>query len=211
MLSILKLNKKQGFSLVELSIVIVIIGLLIAALVKGKSVLENARIKRVIGDVEAIVTAYNTYYDLYSAYPGDDQFASGRWSPVVVNGDGDSLIEGGVNCKTAPTNGTECNEAWQSLRAALMVPGDSNASGAGALPSHNLSGIIWIWNSLDDGSVDFGISGNRNYVGVTNLRSEIAEVIDAKFDDGVYNTGSVRGSANYSLDPDAIVEIYYAL
>ncbi|MDO8281803.1 MAG: prepilin-type N-terminal cleavage/methylation domain-containing protein [Thermodesulfovibrionia bacterium] len=216
MLTILKLNKKQGFSLVELSIVLVIIGLLIAALVKGKAVLENARIKRVIGDVETIVSAYNTYYDLYSAYPGDDKFASGRWSTLVTLTDtvnaGNALI-GGTLCNTGPADGTECNEAWQELRAALMVQGDPLATGASALPTHTLGGIIWLWNSADDGiaATDFGISGVRNYIGVTNLRSEVAEVIDNKFDDGIYNSGSVRGSADYSLDPETIVEIYYAL
>lgn len=216
MLSILKLNKKQGFSLVELSIVLVIIGLLIAALVKGKAVLENARIKRVIGDVETIVSAYNTYYDLYSAYPGDDRFASGRWPTLVTLSDtpnaGNALI-GGANCNSGPANGQECNEAWQELRAALMVQGDPLATGSSALPTHTLGGIIWIWNSSDDGAgmADFGISGNRNYIGVTNLRSEVAEVIDNKFDDGVHDSGSVRGSADYSIDPEAIVEIYYAL
>ncbi|MBI4826431.1 MAG: prepilin-type N-terminal cleavage/methylation domain-containing protein [Nitrospirae bacterium] len=212
MLSIFKLNKKQGFSLVELSIVLVIIGLLIAALVKGKAVLENARIKRVIGDVETIVSAYNTYYDLYSAYPGDDRFASGRWPTLVVSGDADALIEG-ANCNIGPADGQECNEAWQELRAALMVQGDPLATGASVLPTHTLGGIIWIWNSSSDGAgmAEFGISGNRNYIGVTNLRSEVAEVIDNKFDDGVFDSGSVRGSADYSIDPEAVVEIYYAL
>lgn len=216
MLSMFKMNKKQGFSLVELSIVLVIIGLLIAALVKGKAVLENARIKRVIGDVETIVSAYNTYYDLYSAYPGDDRFASERWPGIgalaLTENPSNALI-GGTTCKTAPVDGTECNEAWQELRAALMVQGDPLATGVSALPTHNLGGIIWIWNSADDGiaETNFGVSGERNYIGVTNLRSEVADVIDEKFDDGVYNTGSVRGSADYSVDPEAIVEIYYAL
>lgn len=217
MLSILNLNKKEGFSLVELAIVLVIIGLLIAALVKGKAVLENARIKRVIGDVETIVSAYNTYYDLYSAYPGDDRFASGRWPTLVVNGNGNAMI-GGANCNTGPADGQECNEAWQALRASLMVQGDPNAAGESALPTHNLGGIIWIWNSGPAaaggdgaGMAEFGISGVRNYIGVTNLRSEVAEVIDNKFDDGVYNSGSVRGSADYRIDPEAMVEIYYAL
>lgn len=207
----MKSNHNKGFSLVELSIVLVIIGLLIAALVKGKAILENAKIKRVIGDIESVSSAYNAYYDLYSAYPGDDENASGRWAGVA-NGNGDSYI-GGANCDSNPADGQECNEAWQALRAALMVQGDPSDSGTGALPIHALGGIIWIWNSSADGGgmAEFGIIGVRNYIGITNLRSEIAEVVDNKFDDGVYNTGMVQGSADYTTDPESIVTIYYAL
>lgn len=218
MFNIRKLNKKQGYSLVELSIVLVIIGLLIAAVVKGKSIIENARIKKVIGDIESVVSAYNTYYDLYSAYPGDDTDASGRWPTLVAAGDGDSYIEGGADCRTGPTDDTdECNEAWQALRAALMVKGDPTGSGESALPSHSFGGVIWIWHSDaggtlgGDAAVDFGVIGDRNYIGISNLRGQIAEVIDNKFDDGAYDSGSVRGSGSYTADPEPIVSIYYAL
>jgi len=209
-----RINDKKGFSLVELAIVLVIIGLLMAALSKGKAILENARIKRVIGDIESVTSAYNTYYDLYSAYPGDDKNASGRWASVA-DGDGDSLIEdtGGGDCDTDPADGNECNEVWQALRAALMGQGDPTDSAEDALPTHPLGGMMWINNSLNDtgGIPDFGVIGDRNYIGISNLRGDIAEVIDDRFDDGIWNTGSVVGSADFNADSDAVVILYYAL
>ncbi len=213
-----KIKDKKGFSLVELAIVLVIIGLLLAALSKGKAILENARIKRVIGDIESVVTAYNTYYDQYSAYPGDDLFASGRWASVVVTDGtnfGNSYIEdtGDGDCESDPADGSECNEAWQALRAASMVTGNLLDTGEDALPSHTLGGRMWFENSLTDDLTepDFGELGDRNYLGISNLRGEIAQVIDEKFDDGVWDSGSVQGSADFNADPDISVNLFYAL
>jgi hypothetical protein len=137
----------------------------------------------------------------------------------VTSGDGDQYIEG-TNCSTSPADGQECNEAWQALRAALMVSGDPDDTGSDALMTHPFGGVIWLWCSertptgdiACDTNVDFGATiGDRNYIGVSNLEAGIAQVIDQKFDDGDADSGALRGSATYTDDLDAIVSIYYAL
>ena len=66
------MRMRKGFTLVELSIVLVIIGLLIGGVLKGKSMIDNAKVKRIKSDIDGIVAATYGYQDKYGFLPGDD-------------------------------------------------------------------------------------------------------------------------------------------
>jgi prepilin-type N-terminal cleavage/methylation domain-containing protein len=66
-----KRHQPKGFTLVELSIVIVIIGLLIGGMLKGYRVMEQSRVTATITMVGSIDGAAKTFYDTYSSFPGD--------------------------------------------------------------------------------------------------------------------------------------------
>jgi len=84
---------RKGFTLVELSIVLVIIGLLIGGVLKGKAMIENSKIKRVKSDIDGIVAAVNTYQDIYGALPGDDPIARTFGSVTIEAGDGNGVFD----------------------------------------------------------------------------------------------------------------------
>jgi prepilin-type N-terminal cleavage/methylation domain-containing protein len=73
-------NSKNAFTLVELAIVIVIIGLLVGGVLAGQELIKQSEIRRFITDMKAIESAVLQYYDKYRAYPGDDGGATARWS-----------------------------------------------------------------------------------------------------------------------------------
>ena len=73
-------NKQSGFTLIEIAIVLVIIGLLLGGVLKGQEMINNGKIKRAINDVNGISAAYYSYLDRYAAFPGDDANAATRWS-----------------------------------------------------------------------------------------------------------------------------------
>lgn len=81
----------EGFSLMEISIVLLIVGIIAGGVFKGKSLIENAQINSVVNDVQNFRIAYASYFDLYDSLPGDDADASSRFSGVS-NGDGDGKI-----------------------------------------------------------------------------------------------------------------------
>ncbi|RJQ50953.1 MAG: prepilin-type N-terminal cleavage/methylation domain-containing protein [Nitrospiraceae bacterium] len=183
------MSNQRGFTLVELAIVMVIIGLLIGAVLKGQAMIDDAKQKRLLNDIQGISAAYFTYYDRYNAIPGDDLSAHG-WGTAVGNG------SGYINGATEPT------AAWQVLRYAGLLSGDPATSGAAAQPRHPFGGTYGF------GSAAFGALGTRNYITMVTVPGSVAESIDIKYDDGIYNTGTVRGSAAYTT---ATVTLQYLL
>ena len=69
--SFMKQQKTQGFTLVEIAIVLVIIGLLLGGILKGQEMITQAKIKNVIADFSGISAAYHGYVDRYKRIPGD--------------------------------------------------------------------------------------------------------------------------------------------
>lgn len=116
---------KQGFTLIELSIVIVIIGLIVAGVVGGGALIEQSRVRAQIAQLESYKTAYNTFKLKYDAIAGDFANASGYW-PGVANGDGNSRIT--EDCNGANDNSFENMKFFQHLSEANLIAGDFNNS-----------------------------------------------------------------------------------
>ena len=77
-------HTQKGFTLVEIAIVLVIIGLLLGGILKGQEMITQAKIKNVVADFSGISAAYYGYQDRYRAIPGDDPNAATRWTTVPV-------------------------------------------------------------------------------------------------------------------------------
>ncbi|MFI4983914.1 MAG: type II secretion system protein [Rickettsiales bacterium] len=92
----------RGFTLVELSIVIVIIGFLVAGIAVGANMIKQSQIRSVITDLQSYQSAYNSFVAKYNAVPGDMLTASAFWPTLAVcattattdcNGNGDGIIQ----------------------------------------------------------------------------------------------------------------------
>ena len=116
------MRRAAGFTLIELSIVLVIIGLLIAGVLVGRSLIESARIQRMISDYTGFQTAFFTFKQKYGQPPGDFTDAYTLWpgqcgaSAGVCNGTGNGIIDLG-----AP--GPETYQAFKHLSLAGLIPG----------------------------------------------------------------------------------------
>src|SRR5580658_139392 len=83
-------RKQSGFTLVEIAIVLVIIGLLLGGILKGQEMITQAKIKNVVSDFNGIASALYGYQDRYRALPGNDSNAGTRWPgpPAAAPGSG---------------------------------------------------------------------------------------------------------------------------
>jgi prepilin-type N-terminal cleavage/methylation domain-containing protein len=185
------LNKKQmGFTLVEIAIVLVIVGLLIGGVLKGQEMITNARLKRIESDNAGLMAALYSYQDRYLQLPGDDSGAGSRFTVYTgdASGDGDGAIEGAWDRVPAPSDNwsqsTEYQEStkfFAHLRAAGLIAGGALD---GNRPTNAFGGQIGIQN------------GALNMVGQITvfggIEGGIASILDGRMDDGVQHTGRVR-------------------
>ncbi|CAO5678036.1 MAG: hypothetical protein NEHIOOID_00182 [Holosporales bacterium] len=86
-------KKLAAFSLIELGIVLLVIGVLAVGVFKGKDILDSAKLQSTIQEIQHIQQGVHQYTDLYHALPGDDPDAS-RFGDTVQNGNGNRIIDG---------------------------------------------------------------------------------------------------------------------
>ena len=194
---------QSGFTLVEIAIVLVIIGLLLGGILKGQEMITQAKIKNVINDFNGVTAAVNSYQDRYRALPGDDATANVRWSTQgAVQGDGDGAIKGVYNATSTATLTTaqESNLFWWHLRLGGFVPGAVTAGtiAAGLQPPNATNGIIGVQSSTG-GNPNLGFTSN--IVCSSNLPDKIAIAVDTQMDDGTPFAGEVRGALQTAPTP----------
>lgn len=125
---------RHAFSLVELSIVLVILGLLTGGILAGQSLIRAAELRSVTANYQRYASAYNAFRDKYMAVPGDMANATGFWGTAAAcpgtnatpsltaatcNGDGNGLVQP----SSTANYGNEIYRAWQHLANAGLIEG----------------------------------------------------------------------------------------
>ena len=204
----MKTNQK-GFTLVEIAIVLVIIGLLLGGILKGQEMITQAKIKNIISDFSGISAAFHGYQDRYRALPGDDAGAAARWagSPPLIAGQGNGVVGGTYNnAGAACANNVESCIWWDHLRRSGFVAG----SGLNQ-PLNAVSGIVGVQTGDGAGGpVLGGAAGVGGFFGLmmcsANHPDKVAIATDTQMDDGVRLTGSVRGQLQTANNPNIVVD-----
>ncbi len=198
---------EKGFTLVELAIVMVIIGLLIGGILKGQEMIANAQVSATVAQLKGVSAAANTFQDMFDALPGDITVPGVRLqgcaaAPCNTAGNGDSII-GGVPGTVAGEN----LSFWAQLNAADLltgVDGSAVAAWGRALPSAKAGGGLTVGytatgaltNGLGTGRGGHYImlQGSPAAVASAALSASEAARMDRKMDDGAPGTGSVISS-----------------
>ncbi|WP_018606727.1 prepilin-type N-terminal cleavage/methylation domain-containing protein [Uliginosibacterium gangwonense] len=184
-------HQQSGFTLVEIAIVLVIIGLLLGGVLKGQELINSAKSKAVISDFRNTATMIAAYQDRFRALPGDDANAAKHLSGAVnaTGTPGDGLIGGVWNSSTATD---ESVLLWQHLRLAGLAAGDTTDPASAAsltdwLPRNTEGGRIGVQSTVP-------VAGwpGRLFVCQSNISGRIAQQVDTTMDDGSSDKGSVR-------------------
>ena len=199
MFNCLRKRNEKGFTLVELAIVLVIIGLILAGIIKGQELIVNAKMKNAYNAQKEVAAAVYTYYDRYQKYPGDDNTATTRW-PGTANGNGDGLIAGGtIGNDAAPGTMFTCAAGtasescalWEHLRLAGLISGTATVALARVNPTHPYGGTIGVANVAVNGLT-------VNWIGMSRLPEKVCQILDTQNDDGNALTGSIQGNGAFA-------------
>ncbi|HRE18477.1 MAG TPA: prepilin-type N-terminal cleavage/methylation domain-containing protein [Rhodocyclaceae bacterium] len=193
-------SSQKGFTLVEIAIVLVIIGLLLGGVLKGQELINSAKVKNFATDFPNIPLYIYGYQDKFKSLPGDDS------NPVAhVNGvkatsagqtQGNAVIEGFWNSATATD---ESYLFWQHVRLAGLAAGPTDLTIAAGeyLPKNADGGQIGIESGSAHYIKDAG-AGATTFMSGTyivcsqGILGKFAKQLDITLDDGNTETGSVR-------------------
>ena len=210
--------QRQGFSLLELAIVIVVIGLIAGGILIGENLIQAQRLRNMTQEAKTYATMLQQFHDKYGEYPGDFTQAASVWSGAV-SGNGNGTIEYG----TAANTTAEVFEAWRQLVFAGMVTGQQFTGKAGTMNAtdYRFDGTLqnapksvfemtgWMIAYIDASGggghmfkVDYthwiGVGSNQNAGGGASyaddgfLSNTEAQGIDTKIDDGMPAQGHVH-------------------
>ena len=179
-------HNQSGFTLIEIAIVLVIIGLLLGGVLKGQELINSAKVKNLAGDFKNIPVYIYGYQDKFRALPGDDAAAITHVT-ATANGDGDGLIEGGWPAATESLN------FWQHVRLAQLAPGPTDTAAADYIPKNAVGGNVGVTSAADSPITNL----RGSYVVCSkSIAGKFAKQLDVTLDDSNTATGSLQVTAD---------------
>ena len=186
------LNSQKGFTLIEIAIVLVIIGLLLGGVLKGQELINTARVRAMNNTVDGITAAWFSFQDRYRAFPGDYLSAQSQVNlpGAPIGGDGNGLV----------TTDSERALVWVHLEAAGYLTGgytDDTATVAASAydcppttcPDNGFgSGMNLSYGTL----VQTGAANTHELISGRGIPVEVIAELDRKVDDGSPVSGAMQ-------------------
>ena len=189
-------QRQTGFTLVEIAIVLVIIGLLLGGILKGQELINSAKVKNLANDFRTIPTYIYGYQDKFRALPGDDPkadvhatnngvAATPATTPAGKQGNG--VIDGLWN---STTQTDETYLFWQDVRLANLAAGPTTVGDTDYIPKNAMNAPLGITSPTPTQTVA-GLTGTY-MICSSGILGKFAKQLDIQMDDGNTATGSMR-------------------
>lgn len=180
-------RRQSGFTLIEIAIVLVIIGLLLGGILKGQELITSARVRNIISQIDGTKAAFFGFQDRYRALPGDFSAAATQISGATQDGNGNGQIE----------SGNESIAVWDHLSHAGFINGTfvfNATEGPATTPNNPFGARLQIIH--DAVYADSGAPTVRlNLKTGPQIPVDLLAEIDRKIDDGDALRGNMRFSA----------------
>ncbi|MDX1974405.1 MAG: type II secretion system protein [Rickettsiales bacterium] len=203
------MTRESGFTMIQMAIVLVIVGLIIGGLLSARTLIRNTELDSINMDATQYRAAINLFRQKYGEYPGDFTEAENYWGAATTNnGDGSGTVN----------TSAEYFLLWQHLSLANMIKGSyTGLAGSGGAddvdigtnsPTSKVGGArngfcfynpgvqtgasLWFADEYSH-TIIFGAEANSNELcGRPGITSAEARVIDQKYDDGLPATGAIN-------------------
>lgn len=194
-------QRQSGFTLIEIAIVLVIIGLLLGGILKGQELINSARVKNLATDFRNIPMFIYGYQDKFKALPGDDSAVAthvtgGTVASTPAGTLGNGVINGNWDSETTTD---ESYLFWQHVRLAGLAPGVTTAGDAGYLPTNASGGTIGIQSGTTTAAASpiqaagAGIRG-AYVICSSGILGKFVKQLDIQLDDGNTAAGSMMAT-----------------
>ncbi|HEY7657528.1 MAG TPA: prepilin-type N-terminal cleavage/methylation domain-containing protein [Burkholderiales bacterium] len=184
------MHGQAGYSLIEIAIVLVIIGLLLGGVLKGQELITSARVRNLISQQDGVRAAYFGFLDRFRALPGDYGLATANIAGATANGNGNNQIEFAAAC-AAPCQSPEYIVVWEHLSRAGFVNGIYTFAPApetfASVPGNPFGAYVQVVldNAYGTGPAGPPVPAMRHNIKTGNrIPSGILAEIDRKIDDG---------------------------
>ena len=207
-------RRQSGFTLIEIAIVLVIIGLLLGGILKGQELINSARVKNLGTDFRNIPVFIYGYQDKFKTLPGDDPVADTHvagtpaTTPTPADKRGNGVIDGNWN---STTQTDESYLFWQHVRLAGLAPGVTTPGDASYLPTNASGGTIGIQSGTAAAStspIRVGTVGIRGayIICSTGILGKFVKQLDIQMDDGNTAAGSMMATLTdgYLIGAEAV-------
>ncbi len=189
------MRKQTGFTLIEIAIVLVIIGLLLGGVLKGQELIQGARVRNLASMQDGVKAAFFGFQDRFRALPGDYTAATTNITGVAAvaacgaatgNGNGNGQIEA-----------TESILAWEHLSKAGFINGTYTCAAADAATTTPVNAYNIYLQIIYDGV--YGVTGaaatlRHNLKTGPGIPVAVIAELDRKVDDGLPGTGTFQFS-----------------
>ena len=234
-----KYNNRNGFTLVELSIVLVIIGLLIGGILVAQSMIRTVKIQSTVRQLAQFDAAVNNFITKYNYLPGDTPIIGTiALSGGAGLGDQNWFLADGTNATEVTNFAGEIGTFWNALslsgfstnnagtngntyvQAAFVPPATISNTGSSAnipksIAGASGAGFVAFGASVNGANANwYGLISTQQYTGSAYVATSAsnsalipsdAAAIDAKIDDGIANSGNVRGGSTSAASGPSIV------
>jgi prepilin-type N-terminal cleavage/methylation domain-containing protein len=182
--------RSSGFTLVEVAIVLVIVGLLLGGMLRAQELVYGAKVKSLANDFRAVPAYIYAYQDRFRAIPGDDRAAATHLPGAVAAAGtaGNGLIDAAWNSTAA---GDESRLFWQHVRLANLASGPTDIDDPLYTPRNAMGGVVGVSSAASSLIQIAGMRGDYQFCS-SAIPGRMVKQLDALLDDADTAKGGLR-------------------